>query len=103
MAGLARGGEASLRMRRIARLIEVRQVAAHASGHRSREFPTHVTRRAIQSGVRTGQSKTGELQMVELRAHPVVHGVALVATAGQVQLHMVQPGRSGINEVFLMA
>jgi hypothetical protein len=39
--------------------------------------------------VRTGQGKTGELQMVELRAHPVVHGVALFATARQVQLHVV--------------
>ncbi len=103
MASLAGGGEARLRMRRIACLIEVRQVATHAGGRRSREFPTHVTRRAIQRGVRTGQRKAGELQMVELRAHPVVHGVALFATGGQVQLHVVQPGRSRINKVFLMA
>ena len=41
--------------------------------------------------------------MVELRAHPVVHGVALLTTTGQVQLHVVESGRSRIDEVFLMA
>ena len=103
MASLARGGEARLCMRGIARLVEVSQVAAHAGSGRSGEFPTHVTRRAIQRGVRTGQGEAGELQMVELRAHPVVHGMALLATDGQVQLHVVQPGCSRINEILLMA
>ena len=100
---LAGRWEARLRVRRIARLIEVRQVAAYAGGWCSRESSAHVARRAIQRGVRPGQSKPGELQMVELRAHPVVHGVALFTTTGQVQLHVVESGRSRIDKVFLMA
>ena len=53
--------------------------------------------------MRPGQGKAGELEVVELRTHPVVHGVTLLAAGGQVQLHVIQPGRSCIYEVPLMA
>jgi len=58
---LAGRWEARLRVRRIARLIEVRQVAAYAGCRRPSEFPAHVARRTIQRSVRSRQGKTGEL------------------------------------------
>jgi len=103
VASLASRGESRLRMWRIARLIEIRQVATHAGGRCSYEFSTRVARRTIQRSVRPGQGKAGELEVVELRTHPVVHGVTLLAAGGQVQLHVIQPGRSCIYEVPLMA
>ena len=51
----------------------------------------------------TRQRKPGELQMVELRAHPVVHRVAVVAGLGQLQSDVVDAGRSRINEILLVA
>jgi hypothetical protein len=47
MASLAGRREARLRMRGIARLIKVRQVATHAGGRRSRKLSTHVARCAV--------------------------------------------------------
>ncbi len=103
MTSLTSGGEARLSMRGIVRPIEIRQVAAHAGGRRSHEFSARVARCTVQRSVRPGQGKPGELKMVELRAHPVVHGVALLAARGQVQLYVVQPGRFRVDEVSLMA
>ena len=67
--------ESRLRVRRIVGLVEVRHVAADASRRRRHEFPARVAGVAIQSRVGSGQGKARELQMVELRAHPVVHRV----------------------------
>ncbi len=103
MASLAGRGKARLRVRRIVRLVEVRQVATYAGGRCPHEFPAQVAGCAIQVGVRSSQGKPGELQMVELRPHPVVHGMALFAPDRQVQLHVIQAGCLGIDKVFLMA
>lgn len=75
VAGLAAGWEARLRMRRIVRLVEIRHVAADASGRCSHELVASVAGVAVQSRMGAGQRETRELQMVELRAHPVVHRV----------------------------
>ena len=103
MASLAGRGKARLPMWRIACLIEVRQVATHAGSRRSYEFSAYVASRTIEGSVRPGQGEPGELEMVELRAHPVVHRVALLATGRQVQFHVVQAGCLGINKISLMA
>jgi hypothetical protein len=90
-------------MRRIVRLVEISQVAAYAGCGRSREFSAHVTGCAIERRVRARQGKASELQMVELRTHPVVHRVALLAARRQIQLNVVQAGSLRVNKVSLMA
>jgi hypothetical protein len=64
---------------RICRLLEVRQVAAGTCGGSPREFAADVAGSAFQRSVRSGQSKAGLLQMVELRIQPTVHPMALLA------------------------
>ena len=89
VAGLAAGREARLRVRRIVRLVEIRHVAADASGRCSHELVASVAGVAVQSRVGAGQGKARELQMVELRAHPVVHRVARLAGGRQIQSDVV--------------
>ena len=103
MAGLAGGREAGLRVRRITGLVEVCQVTAHAGCWRAYKLSPNVTGGAIKIGVRAGKGETRELEMVKLRAHPVVHRVALFAAGGQVQLHVIKTGGPGIDEISLMA
>ena len=103
VASLASRREIGLRVRRIVRLVEVRHVAAQAARRRPRELPADVASVAVQRDVRPGESETGELQMVELRTHPVVHGVALVAADGQSELHVVDPRGLGVHKVALVA
>ena len=103
VASLARRGEAGLRMRRIIRFIEIRHVAAVAGRRRVVELPTRVAGGAIQIRVRAGQGKPGELQVIKLRAHPVVHGMALLAGDRQAESHVVDPHRLGADKVLLVA
>jgi hypothetical protein len=103
MASLARGREACLRVRRITGLVEVCQMTAHAGGWRSHKLSVYVAGGAIEIRVSSSQSKSGELKMVKLCAHPVVHRVALFATGGQIQLHVIEAGGPGIDEISLMA
>ena len=103
VAGLAGRRETRLCVRRIVRLIEVRHVAAHATCRRLRELAAGVAGIAIQSGVRTHQGEACELQMVELRAHPVVDGVALFASGRHSQRDVIDPRGLGVNEVVLVA
>lgn len=70
-------------MRRIVGLVEIRHVAAVAGGGRIIELSAGVTSCAIERGVCTHQREASELQVIELRAHPVVHRVALFAGDGQ--------------------
>jgi len=79
VAALASGWEAGLGVRRIVGLIEVRQVTSDASRWRIVELPACVAGGTIQRRVRAGQGEAGELQVIELGAHPVVHRVALLA------------------------
>lgn len=83
VAGLARGREAGLGVWRIVGLIKVRHVASVAGRGRVVKLPARMTGRAIQRRVRASQGEAGELQVIELRAHPVVHGMALLAGDGQ--------------------
>src|SRR5579864_8615504 len=104
VAGLAGCGEASLGVRWVAGLVEIRHVAAHATGRRVRELAAGVTGVAIQARMRPSQRKIGwRPRMVKLRAQPVVHGVALVARGGEVEQDVVQPGRLRVDEIALMA
>ena len=89
VAGLASRRESRLRMRRIICLIEVRQVAADAGRWSSHELVARMAGIAVQGGVRARQGKPGELHMVELRAHPVVHRMARLAGGRQIQSDVV--------------
>ena len=79
MAGLASGREAGLGVRRVVGLIKVRHVAAIASRRRIVKLPTRVAGGTIEGRVSAGQGEAGELQVIKLGAHPVVHRVALLA------------------------
>lgn len=103
VAGLASGREAGLRVRRIVGLVEVREVAANTSRRRSRKLPAGVARAAIEIGVCPDQGESGELQVIELRAHPIVHRVALLAGGGQIQRNVIDAERLGAREISLVA
>ena len=92
VTSLASRREASLRVRRIISLVEVRHVAAAAGCRRPRELSTRVAGIAIQSRVRAHQRKARNRKVVKLRAHPVVHGVALIAPRGELESDVVQAG-----------
>ena len=83
-------GKARLHVRWIAGLVEVRQVAADAGGRSPGIFSADVASGAVQGGVRSSERKAGELEMVELGAHPVVHAVALRTGRRKVQRHMAR-------------
>ena len=103
VAGLTSSREARLRMGRIVGLVEIRHMAAVAGGGRVVEFPARVTSGAIQRGVRARQRETGELQVIKLRAHPVVHGVALLARDRETQGDVINADGLGADEILLMA
>ena len=103
VASLTGRREAGLGVRRIICLVEIRQMAANAGSRRTYELPTRVAGRAVQRGVRSSEGESSELQVVELCAHPVVHGMALLTTRGQIQLHVVQTRGLGIDKVSLVA
>ena len=64
----AGGGKAGLDVIRIIRCSEIFSVTAHAIDRRAFEVVAHVAGIAIQTGVHTGQGKTGVTQVIEL--HP---------------------------------
>jgi hypothetical protein len=103
VARLAPGRESCLRMRRIVGLVEVRHVTADAGGRRPHELSARVARVAVQRSVRPSECESRELQMVELRAHPVVHRMALLAGSWQIQSDVVDADRLRINKVLLVA
>ena len=84
---------------RIVAVGEIRRVAGIALGRSSGEDIIDVACRALQRRVRTGQRITGVLQMVELRAHKVIHAVAGFARGGEVERHVIDDRR---QEVLLM-
>jgi len=102
VASLASGREAGLCVRRVVGLIKVRQVAANASSLYGVELATRVAGAAVQGCVRPGQGKTRD-GMVELRGHPVVHRVALLALRGEFQLDVIDAYGLGVDEISLMA
>lgn len=86
MASLTSGREAGLRVRRIAGLIEIGEMAADAGGRCSRKLSADVAGVAIQSRVRPGQRKIRRRpRMIKLRTQPVVHAVTLLAPGGELE------------------
>jgi hypothetical protein len=90
-------------MRRIIGLVEVRHVAANAGSWSSNKLVARVAGVAIQSGVRSDQSEAGELQVVELRPHPVVHRMAILAGRGHMQCDVIDPRGFRIHKIPLVA
>jgi len=105
VASLAGGRESRLRVRRIIGLVEVGHVTADASSWCPVELSSQVASAAIQVGVRACQRKMRRRvrSMVELRAHPVVHAVALFTSGGQVERDVIDADGLGVSEVLLMA
>lgn len=103
VAGLTCRRETGLRMRGIVRLVEVGEVAAHAACGRGVELSARVAGTAIQVRVRSDQGEPGELQVVEFRAHPVVHRVALLAGRREVERNVIDSRGLRVREVFLVA
>ena len=95
--------ESGLRVRRVIGLIKVRQVAADAGCRRSHKLAARVAGAAVQGRVGPGQRESRELQVIELRAHPVVHAVALFAGGRQIQGDVIDADRLRINKVLLVA
>ena len=90
-------------MRRIVGLVEIRQMAANAGGRGVVELSSRMASAAIERCVGARQREAGELQMVKLGAHPVVHGVAVFACDRQGQGDVVDANRLGADEILLMA
>ena len=65
-------------MIRIARLLKVRQMTAHAGRRRPRIFPSRMARRAIERCVHTGEREPRNFQVIKIHALPVVDGMALL-------------------------
>lgn len=103
VAGLTSGRESGLRVGRVVRFVEVRQVTADAGGRRPHEFAACVAGVAVQGSVRSGQCEPSELQMVEPRTHPVVHRVTLLAGRRKIQRDVIDPEGFRIHEILLMA
>ncbi len=79
VVGVVRGGE-------------IVSMAAKAGDRRSGEPVPDMALRAGQSGVRSGQSKTRDLGVIEPGPLPYVHAVATLTSGGQIRRHMVQRG-----------
>lgn len=62
--------------------VEILQMATGAGGASAGEVVIQVTGGAIDARMRTRQRKAGELGMIELRAQPAIHRVALLAIRG---------------------
>ena len=85
MALLAGLRKACLGVGGIARLGEVRQMTTDAGRRRAGKLPAHVAGGAVQGGVRPRQWEAGELQVIKLRAQPIVHTVTLRARRRKIQ------------------
>lgn len=92
VASLAGLRESGLSVGWVARLLEVGKVAAHTSGWRPGEFSSDVAGCTGQRNMRSRQSKSRKLQVVERSAEPVIRTVALFTSCGKTQGHMVRTG-----------
>jgi hypothetical protein len=71
-------------MVRVARLLVIGEMAAHAGGGRAFVFPAYVASRAVERRVHAGQRKIRwRPSMVELRSQPGVDVMALLALRGE--------------------
>ena len=85
---------------RVAGLLEIRQVAAHASRGRPGVFASRVASHAIQGRVHPCKSEACEPRMIKSHALPVVDRVAVLALRRKSCRNVVR--RSGLLERFLM-
>ena len=92
VTSLASPREVSGDVVRICRALKIFQMTAHAVCWGALELPADVAGIAIQRRVRAGQSKPGELQMIECRPKPAVEGVALLAGGWEPGGNMIWPG-----------
>jgi hypothetical protein len=82
-------------------VVEVRQVTARTIRPCGCEVIVGVASGTFQRGVHAGQVKPSRLGVIELRAQPTVHGMALLAIRGEVDRGMVRAG--GLGEFSGMA
>lgn len=77
---------------------------ARITGRRSAsEVVVEVACRAVELGVHSRQSKAGEFQVIELRSHPGIHGVATVARDWEPAGPVIQHGRCELLRVARIA
>lgn len=100
VAGTAVLRQGQLHVRRIVRADIVCAMAPVAGRRRSCKHVVDVAGSAGQSSVHPGQRVTGVLQVVELGAHPTIHGVACLACGREAGCSVIDNGR---QEVLLMA
>ena len=79
-------------MVRIAGLLEIRKVTTDAGRRSTRVLPARVASSAIESGMHSGESEAGHLQVIEFRAQPGIDGVALLTLDRKVRGHVVGSG-----------
>ena len=80
--------QSGLHVIRVGRPGVVLQMAAYAVRACSLELPSDMAGRALKTSVHSRQSEAGESRMVEGRAEPTVHGVALLASGRKLR-HLV--------------
>ena len=90
VADRAIAGESGLGVIGIRRRVQILEVAGHATGGDGLEDSAYVACCAIKGGVSPGERETGELQVIERGAKPVIHGVAGLAVGGQVQRPVIE-------------
>lgn len=92
MAVAALVWQTDLHVRRIVAVHKVSGVATIAGSWCSREDIVDVAGRTGERGVRSGQGVAGIFQMVKRGVEPGVDGVAVLASGGEAQSHMINDG-----------
>ena len=82
--------EPSLRMIRICRAVVVLGVAAETGRRCARELSADMAGGAFQCGVHAGEGEAGELQVIELRTEPGIHGVTHLAGGRKVHRTVIE-------------
>lgn len=95
MAGVAGGGESTLRMVRVGRELVVLHVARRASPCIQVVVAIHVALRALHFCVRAGKRES-RTRMVERRSRPRSRVVASLAGLRELGLHVARVGRASI-------
>jgi len=90
VASLALLRKTGLRVIGICSAVEILNVATVAVGRRALEFSADVAGRAFQSRVRSGERKSREFQVIELRVVPSIGAMASLAGAGKIQRLVVR-------------
>jgi len=86
---------------RIGGALVIFQVTCDAGSLRSLISSSHVTCRAVQRGMHSGQGVAGHFQMVKAGSRPGINRMALFAGGGKRGRHVI--GRSGLLVVLRVA